>query len=153
MDKLLIALAFVAVLGQTACGNFERENPCDPSSLLDSAVCDTSTLLIGTWTRDDAEKNQVYTFKMDQRVELRDYSAPGGGTIDRNASYPQTLVLSFTGTYVLVGDLLRINFTDVQTNELGGEVPTLRDKQVNIRIVGNTLTLKEIDGDRIYTRF
>jgi hypothetical protein len=60
--------------------------------------------------------------------------------------------LSFTGTYVILGDLLRINFTNVQTNELGGEPPLLRDKQVNIRIEGSTLTMKELDGDRIYTR-
>jgi hypothetical protein len=60
--------------------------------------------------------------------------------------------LSFTGTYVILGDLLRINFTNVQANELGGEPPLLRDKQVNIRIEGSTLTMKELDGDRIYTR-
>jgi hypothetical protein len=107
---------------------------------------------VGTWSRADAESNQVYTFKEDGRVELRDYTSPNGGAIDRNASFPQVLVLSFTGTYILVGDILRINFTAVQTNDPAGQTPSLRDKQVNIRISGNTLTMEERDGDRLYTR-
>ena len=104
---------------------------------------------MGTWSRADGESNQVYTFKEDGRVELRDYTSPDGGTIDRNASYPQTLVLSFTGTYILVGDILRINFTAVQTNNPAGQTPSVRDKQVNIRISGNTLTMEERDANRI----
>jgi len=149
MVKLLTGFALCFCL--TACGNFERKNPYDPQG---GGITDFGALLVGTWSRIDAEKNQVYTFKEedDGRVELRDYSAPDGGIVDRNASYPQTLVLSFTGTYVLVGDILRINFTAVQTNDPAGQTPSLGNKQVNIRINGNTLTLVELDGDRLYVR-
>jgi hypothetical protein len=144
----LIAL-WMACCCLLACGNFERSNPYDPSG---GGVTDLKGLLVGTWSRADAEKNQVYTFKEDGRVELKDFSAPSGGEIDRNGSYPQTVVLSFSGTYVLVGDLLRITFTSVQTNNPSGQVPSLRDKIVNISIVDNVLVMEELDGDRRYTR-
>ena len=94
----------------------------------------------------------MYTFKKDGRVELRDYSAPGEGEIDRNGSYPETLVLSFSGTYVLAGDRLRISFTSVRTNDPLGKVPSLRDKVVLISILGDVLTMKEVDGNREYMR-
>lgn len=150
MAKLLAG--FFLCLYLAACGNFERENECDPKTSLSSSFCDIESLIIGTWSRADGEKNQVYTFKEDGRVELRDYTSPDGGAIDRNASYPQTLVLSFTGTYILVGDILRINFTAVQTNDPAGQTPSLGPKEVNVRIRGNTLTMEERDGDRIYAR-
>ena len=132
-----------------ACGNVKRTNSYDPSG---GGITDLRSLLVGTWSRDDAEKNQIYTFKADGRAELRDFSAQEGGAIDRNGAYPQTLVFSFSGTYAIVGDLLRITFTEVQTNDPGGETPILRDKVVNIAIVGDELTLEEPDGDRVYAR-
>ncbi|MFT5089734.1 MAG: hypothetical protein ACI8PG_004107 [Planctomycetota bacterium] len=147
MAKLLTGLLLCFYL--VACGNFDRENPYDPKG---GGITDFRALLLGTWSREDAEKNQVYTFKEDGRVELRDYASPDGGAIDRNASYPQALVLSFTGTYRLVGDLLSINFTGVQTNDPTGQTPSVGNKQVNIRINGNTLTLVELDGARLYVR-
>ena len=133
-----------------ACGNFERSNPFDPT--VEGNITDLNTLLVGTWSRADIEKNQVYTFKKDGRIELRDYSAPGEGYIDRNGSYPETLVLSFSGTYVLAGDRLRIMFTSVRTNDPLGQVPSLRDKVVPIAILGDVLTMKEVDGNREYIR-
>lgn len=132
-----------------ACGNVKRTNSYDPSG---GGITDLRSLLVGTWSRDDAEKNQIYTFKEDGRAELRDFSTLEGGAIDRNGAYPQTLVFSFSGTYAIVGDLLRITFTGVQTNDPGGETPLLRDKVVNIRIQGDKLTLEEPDGDRVYAR-
>ncbi|HIG54208.1 MAG TPA: hypothetical protein EYG11_20290 [Candidatus Latescibacteria bacterium] len=132
-----------------ACGNVKRTNSYDPSG---GGITDLRSLLVGTWSRDDAEKNQIYTFKEDGRAELRDFSTLEGGAIDRNGAYPQTLVFSFSGTYAMVGDLLRITFTGVQTNDPGGETPLLRDKVVNIRIQGDKLTLEEPDGDRVYAR-
>ena len=108
------------------------------------AVCSVS--------REAVEQNQIYIFKEDGRAELRDYSAPDGGTVDRNGTFPQTLVYSFSGTYMLVGDLLRITFTDVQINDPGGTLPLLRDKVVNIRIANNELIMEETDGDRTYVR-
>ena len=133
-----------------ACGDFERSNPFDTT--VEGSITDLNALLIGTWSRADVEKNQVYTFKKDGRVELRDYSAPGEGEIDRNGSYPETLVLSFSGTYVLAGDRLRISFTSVRTNDPLGQVPSLRDKVVLIAISGDVLTMKEVDGNREYMR-
>ena len=143
--KIIILLSPFLV----ACGNFERTGQHDP---LGGGITDLKLLLVGTWSRDDAEKSQIYVFKEDGRAELRDYTAPDGGAVDRNGAYPQTLVFSFTGTYQIVGDLMRITFTDVQTNEPGGEKPLFRDKVVNIEIVGDELTMKEADGDRVYAR-
>ena len=133
-----------------SCGNFERSNPFDPT--VEGSITDLNAVLVGTWSRADVEKNQVYTFKEDGRVEIRDYSAPGGGDINRNGSYPETLVLSFSGTYILVGDRLRISFTSVMTNDPSGLVPSLRDKVVPIAILGNVLIMKEVDGNREYMR-
>ena len=53
---------------------------------------------------------------------------------------------------MLVGDLLRVTFTDVQVNDPGGTPPLLRDKVVNIRIANDELIMEEIDGDRTYVR-
>jgi hypothetical protein len=131
-----------------ACGNVKRTG-FDPRG---GGITDLRSLLVGTWARDEADNNQIYTFKEDGRAELRDFSTLEGGAIDRNGAYPQTLVFSFSGTYVMVGDLLRITFTDVRTNDPGGETPLLRDKVVNIAIKGDELTLEEPDGDRVYAR-
>ena len=60
--------------------------------------------------------------------------------------------IRFSGTYVLVGDLLRITFTNVQTNDPGGDTPLLLDKVVNIRIQNDQLTMEERDGERVYGR-
>jgi hypothetical protein len=131
-----------------ACGNVKRTG-FDPRG---GGITDLRSLLVGTWARDEADNNQIYTFKEDGRAELRDFSTLEGGAIDRNGAYPQTLVFSFSGTYAMVGDLLRITFTDVRTNDPGGETPLLRDKVVNIAIKGDELTLEEPDGDRVYAR-
>lgn len=144
-SKLLILLLPCLI----ACGDVKRTNPYDPQG---GGITDLRSLLVGTWSRADAERNQVYRFKEDGRAELSDYTAPEGGVVDRNGAYPQTLVFSFSGTYALVGDLLRITFTDVQTNDPGGGTPLLRDKVVNIRIQSDELTMEEADGDRIYDR-
>ncbi|MEE3259472.1 MAG: hypothetical protein VX293_09705 [Candidatus Latescibacterota bacterium] len=146
--KALIALLPLLV----ACGDLKRDNLYDPQG---GNITDLRSLLVGTWSLADAEKNQIYTFKAEGQppaCTLRDYSAPNGGPVDRNGAYPQTLVISFAGTYKLVGDLLRITFTGVQTNDPGGEAPLLLDKVVNIRIANDELTLEELDGDRVYAR-
>ncbi len=142
-----LIMVFLPLL--VACGDFKRANPYDPQG---GGITDLRSLLVGTWSRDDAEKNQIYTFKEDGRAELRDYTAPDGGAVDRNGVYPQTLEIRFSGTYVLVGDLLRITFTNVQTNDPGGDTPLLLDKVVNIRIQNDQLTMEERDGERVYGR-
>ena len=142
---LLIAIAPLLF----ACGGVERLNSSDPRS---ENFVKLRNLLVGTWSREAVEQNQIYIFKEDGRAELRDYSTPDGGTVDRNGTFPQTLVYSFSGTYMLVGDLLRITFTDVQINDPGGTLPLLRDKVVNIRIANNELIMEETDGDRTYVR-
>ena len=142
---LLIALLPLVL----ACGDVGRSNPYDPSG---ENVIDLRAQLVGTWSREAVEQNQIYIFKEDGRAELRDYSAPDGGTVDRNGTFPQTLVYSFSGTYMLVGDLLRVTFTDVQINDPGGSTPLLRDKVVNIRIANDELIMEETDGNRAYVR-
>lgn len=141
---LLLSLALAA------CGEFDRDNPVDP---VVSGGVDLRGLLVGTWSRADAEKNEVYFFTGDGRVELRDYTSTESGAIDRNASFPPTRVRSFSGSYSLVGNLLRITFTLAQSTDPGEflSVPS-SDKIVEISIAGTRLVLKERDGDRQYTR-
>jgi len=133
-----------------ACGSFDRKNPNDPYN---TNIAGLSNALIGTWSRDDADGNQVYIFKTDGSVVLRDYSGLDGGIIDRDAVFPVTLVYSFSGTYQLNGNLLHIDFAAVYSNDPNAQMPTLRSKTVNVRIVDDKLTLiDQIDGEMIFRR-
>ncbi len=133
-----------------SCGELARNNLLDPAV---PGFVSLGNLLVGTWSLDDGEENQVYFFEEDGRVELRDYSSPDGGAIDRNASYPQTLVIGFTGTYTLTGNILRLSFTDAFWNNTTGQPPQppVDSKLVEVQIQGKTLLLKDIDGERAYT--
>ena len=146
--SLVIGLVCLAFL---ACGDLARNNPLDPAV---PGFVPLDNLLVGTWSLDSGEENQVYFFEEDGRVELRAYSSSAGGAIDRNASYPQTLVIGFIGTYTLKGNILRLSFTDSFWNNTDGQPPRppIDDKRVEVQIQGRTLSLKDIDGERIYTR-
>ncbi|MFA6111561.1 MAG: hypothetical protein WDA75_22610 [Candidatus Latescibacterota bacterium] len=148
-SAVLLVLLFLAAI--SGCGVPERDHVLDPAN---PNPVDIAALLVGTWSRVDAEKNEIYTLKADGRVELYDYTAPGGGEVDRNGSYPQTLVITYYGSYALVGNLLRLSFTGGTTNNPDGSLPALpeADKVVSIQVTRTTLTLKERDGDRVYTR-
>jgi hypothetical protein len=139
------------VLSLAGCGEPERDNPLDPWV---SRTIDLQEEIIGSWGRDDAEKNEVYTFKVGGRVELRDFSSPSGGAVDRNAPFPQTLVVTLAGTYELTGSVLRLSFTQAQSNDPSGRVPSLPggDRQVVVGIRRDVLTVQEADGVRQYTR-
>ena len=144
---LSITLLFLQLF---ACGSVDRKNPNDPYN---TNIAGLSNALIGTWSRDDADGNQVYIFKTDGRVVLRDYSGSDGGVIDRDAVFPVTLVYSFSGTYQLDGNLLHIDFAAVYSNNPNAQMPTLRSKTVNVRIVDDKLTLiDQIDGEMIFRR-
>ena len=60
------------------------------------------------------------------------------------------MVFSFSGTYTLVDNLLRITFTDVQINDPSGDKPLLRDKIVNIRIQNDELTMRFANGNDLW---
>ena len=141
---ILLALA----LGISACGDLNRNNPVDPVVNGGQNLRDQ---LRGAWSRIDEEKNEIYTFTADA-VELRDFSSPVGGAIDRNATFPQTRVRVFAGTYTLVGNLLTIFFTQAQSNDPDDvtKVPSAA-KVVEISIRRATLTFVESDGTRFYT--
>lgn len=145
---LIIGLALLA-LGATSCGELTRDNPVDPVVNGGQALRDQ---LLGSWSRVDAEKNEIYTFTADGRVELRDFSSPAGTTVDRNAPFPTTRVRVFAGTFSLVGDLLTIFFTQAQSNDPDDvtQVPSSQ-KVVEIGIRRGTLTFVESDGTRFYT--
>ena len=120
------------------CGDLARNN------LLDLAVpgfVPLKDLLVGTWSLDNGPENKVYFFE-------------GDGCVDRNASYPQTLVIGFTGTYTLTGNVLRLSFTDSFWNNTDGQPPRppTDSKLVEVQIQGRILSLKDIDGERPYTR-
>lgn len=146
MTIVLMALT----LAVTSCGDLSRNNP------VDSVVSGGQTLLdqlLGLWSRIEGDKNEIYTFTADGRVELRDFTSPSGGTVDRNATFPTTRVRIFTGTYTLVGNLLTMFFTQAQSNDPDDvvRVPSTQ-KVVEISIRRDTLTFHESDGnDRFYT--
>lgn len=145
---LTIGLALLA-LTTVSCGDLKRDNLVDP------VVSGGQTLrdqLLGGWSRVDEEKNEIYTFTADGRVELRDFSSPIGGDIDRNSPFPTTRVRIFAGTFTLVGDLLTIFFTQAQSNDPEDvtQVPST-EKVVEISIRRATLTFAESDGTRFYT--
>lgn len=149
--RILLLSAGLLLVGLSACGDLGRSNPYDPGS---GVEVNTDELLIGTWTREAAGENRIYVFKRDGRVELFDYSSPSGGTVDRDAGYPLTLVISYSGTYTLNGNLLRLSFTGVQTSDPSGVPPSLpsTDRVVSILVDATALTLAERDGNRTYTR-
>lgn len=150
MATMTRALGVLAALALLACGGLERDNPVDPKV---SGGLTLRDQLIGSWSRDDSEKNEIYTFKSDWKVELRDFASPTGGTVDRNATFPETRVRVFEGTYTLVGNLLTVFFTRAQSNDPADavQVPTT-ERLAEISIARNTLTLTESDGKRFYIR-
>ena len=148
LQRLASALLMLSLL-VTACGDLTRDNPVDSVFNGGQALLDQ---LVGAWSRTDAEKNEIYTFAKDGKVELRDYTSPAGDIIDRNATFPTTRVRVLAGTYTLVGNLLTIFFTQAQSNDPGDviQVPSAQ-KVVEISIRRATLTFVESDGTRFYT--
>ena len=147
--RCALGAALLTTLALFSCGDLARDNPWDP----EGGGLDLDAEIVGRWSLDEGSENQIYVFRTDQRVELKQYTSPDGGPLDRNATFPQTRVRIFAGTYRLVGNLLEIVFTtdpisndpdDVVTN------PPLRTVEISIR--RDTLTLKENDGPRLYRR-
>jgi len=148
--RLILVLALAAAAG-FACGEVARDNPMDPSV---SGGLTLRDQLIGSWSREEAQANEVYTFKVDGRAERKIYSSPSGGEVDRNAPYPATRVRVYEGTFGLEGSLLKISFTRASSNDPGDSVsPPSTLQQVTITISRNTLTLNEAGGKVHYTRY
>ena len=143
-------LSALFALAGTGCGDLKRANPVDP---IVSGGLTLKDQLEGSWSRDDGEKNEVYTFREDNSVELRDYSSPSGAPIDRNASFPATRVRVFEGTYSLVGNGLTIIFTRAGSNDPNETVSVPpAESRPEISIKRNTLTLTESEVRRFYSR-
>ncbi len=150
MYRSILIVMTMGLLGLSGCGDVPRENPFDP------AVGGGVTLreqLTGSWSRAELTANEIYAFKVDGSVELKSYSSPSGGTVDRNQSFPGTRVRVFTGTYTLVGNLLTIFYTRAQSNDPADTV-TLpsSDAVVTIAIQRSTLTMTLSDGKVFYSR-
>ena len=148
--RILLLCGALALLA--TCGEPERDNPFDPR-FADGEVL-LRRQIVGEWERDADGENQVYAFKADGVVEWRDYSAPDGGLVDRAAPFPQTLLLTRSGTYVLEGRTLKLVFTQVQTNEPAGVAPPLDDDErlLRVSIRGDLLTLSGDGRDRRFSR-
>lgn len=148
--SLYPALACAAIsLALTGCGDLERINNSDPKVTGGGTLRE---LLVGSWSRDDGEKNEVYVFRADGRVELRQFFSDDE-EVNRDAPFPQTLEHDFAGIYTLVIDVLTISFTSAVSFDPDETiVPPPRDIVVEIGIRGRTLTLNERDGKRLYTR-
>ncbi|MFP6646022.1 MAG: hypothetical protein VCF24_21065 [Candidatus Latescibacterota bacterium] len=140
----------IIVIVAAGCGDLSRDNLTDPAV---SGGQNLGDQLLGAWSGNDAGKNEIYTFRADGRVELRDFTSLTGGTVDRNATFPTTRVRIFAGTYTLVGNLLTMFFTQAQSNDPDDvvRVPSTQ-KVVEISIRRDTLTFTESDGKRFYTR-
>ena len=143
-----ISTGIFLLLLTSGCGDYTRKNPFYLVGLSLHAQ------LIGSWNRVEEQGNELYIFKPDGGVELRRFFSPDGGPVDRNASYPTTLVRVFEGIYKVVNDKLTISFTHVYSNNPDDEIgiPAI-DKVVEISIRRNTLTLDEPDGRRFYNRY
>jgi len=150
VGRILLLCGALALLA--TCGEPERDNPFDPS-FKDGEVL-LRRQIVGEWERDADGENQVYAFKADGAVEWRDYSAPDGGPVDRTAPFPQTLVLTYSGTYVLEGRTLKLVFTQVQTNEPAGvkSPPDDDARLLRVALRGDLLTLSEGGRDRRFSR-
>jgi len=139
----------VAALVTVGCGDLERNNPADPRV---SGGIHLAEQLIGSWSLDEGDENVVYFFKTNGGVELRSYFAPEGGVVDRNAAFPQTRVITFTGTYRLEGRTLTLSFTSAQSND-PNEIPLLpRDDEVVRTSIGRDALTLEGDGRKRFYR-
>ena len=145
----LAGLLLVAAL--VGCGVPARDHALDPAN---PHPVDIGALLIDTWSRADTEANQIYSFRPDGHVELHAYASRGAWPVDRNAPADSILVISYSGTYTLVGRLLRFSYTSVAVNGPDDPLPALPtvDPVVEITVNDATLTLHERDGDRVYGR-
>ena len=152
MHKSKTAMLLALALALAGCSTFDRDNPLDPKS--GEFVGDLETALVGTWSMETGSENQVYVFKSDGSVDLVDYSSPSGGDVDRKASYPDTRISRFSGTYTLGGNLMRITFTSSLTNEPGAEDPTLppSGKVSEVRITRTSLILIDSTGERTFIK-
>ena len=140
------AILAMSLLWFAGCGNVKRENPADGGETLRDQ-------LIGSWSRDELSANEIYLFRVDGSVELKSYSSPSGGTVDRNQSFPTTRVRVFAGTYTLVGNLLTLFYTRAQSNDPADEVQVPSgNTTVEIAIQRSTLTMTLTDGKVFYAR-
>ena len=150
--KITVLLAAIALAG---CSGLERGNPLDPKSPDFMSQEELRQALIGSWSLETQTENWVYTFNIDDTVQLDDYSSPQGGPVDRDASYPQLLVVRYSGGYRLRANQLDITFSTVQvmnTTEVAEPSlpPSRRTAVISIR--SDVLTMTESTGERIFTR-
>ena len=147
----LFTTLWALLLVGSGCGEVKRGNPFDP---IVNGGLSLKERLAGSWSRNDGEKNEIYTFRQDGSVELRNYSAPGGGEVDRDASFPTTRVRVFEGTYSLVGNILTVIFTRADSTDPDETVtvpPTGQRSEILIK--GRTLTLTAGGVQRFYLRW
>lgn len=146
----MIRALLLSIVLLTGCSDLERDNPLD---LRSSHFVDLPQLLIGSWARNDQERNEVFFFKVDGAFQLLDftcYQRSPGDQVDYNTVIP---CYTFSGIYSLAGDQLDLFFQRVDPKPDQAPVPLPRtDKLARISIRRQTLTLVEEDGTRSYTR-
>ena len=101
------------------------------------------------WSLENEQENRLYQFLPNGSVSLIDYSNPGGGEVDRNGIYPQTLAIHFLGTYTLRGTLLNISFTESFTNTTEVESPPVPADPLIFEVIprgNNSLEFKDRAG-------
>jgi len=151
MNRQLCRAATVLFLAvwSAGCGDLGRDNPFDPAG----GIAEVREQLGGDWSHESADRNEVYVFKTNSAVELWDYSSTDGDPVNRDASWPDTRVRVFTGTYEVTGKLLGMSFTTVQSNDPNDDVAVPPTRiSVEISIKKDTLTFDKAGGRVYYTR-
>ena len=102
--------------------------------------------MIGSWGRNDQERNEVFNFKVDGGFELLDYTcynSPPGDKVAYDALVP---CYTFSGTYTLSGDQLSLSYQSVSAKQDQESVSLPRTDQVaRISIKNKTLSLMRTD--------
>ena len=135
----MIRLVFLSLLLLAGCSGLDRDNPLDPGS---PRFVDLAQLLIGSWGRNDQERNEIYIFKVDGTMQLLDFTCHQSGLGDPVDSDTAPPCYTLIGTYTLDGNELRLHFEEVY-NLPGQDAISLprTDRVVQISIKRNTLTI------------
>jgi|GEM_PF-1387625 len=146
--QVLSAVALVLLL--SGCGGLERDNPVDPFVTGGASL---SEQLVGTWTRQSGTQAQDFVFSVGQGVVRVDYTAVGGGAVDRLGSWPSVRVHTFQGIYELASTQLTMTFNDANSNDPSENLtPPAASQVVDITIRRNTLTTEEAGSTLQFVR-
>ena len=143
------ATVLLLAVWSVGCGELGRDNPFDPAG----GVAALREQLVGRWSHESPDRNEIYIFKANAGVELWDFSSPDDDPVDRAAAWPDVRVRIFRGTFRVTGKLLEVSFVEAQSNDPTDDVsvpPTTITVEITIK--KDTLTFDKAGGRVYYTR-